>query len=106
MRCIIRTLSGIKVERGHERRMLRLSQEAYVNKLLSRFNLGSSNASIPMCTDLQLRREKEVEIENAKNFPCAEFVGSLMYLACTTRSDISYVLYYLARYFAFHDHEH
>lgn len=97
---------GIKIERDRENRTLSISQHAYVNKLLKRFGLMESASKYPMRTDLELRRATYDEQEAATNLPYRELVGSLMYLACTTRPDIMFAVSRLARYFSFYGHEH
>lgn len=97
---------GMKIERNREMRKLWISQHAYIDKVLKRFKLSNSHAKIPMENGLKLKRASEDEMENAKHLPYRELIGSLMYLACTSRPDIMYAISYLARYVAYYGRQH
>lgn len=70
-----------------------INQSEYINDILERFNMSSSkpveNPS-PMVYDL---REDTVP----ENAPIREAIGSLMYLANTSRPDLSFAVNYVAR---------
>lgn len=97
---------GMKIERDREARLLWLSQDAYVKKLVGRFHMANGKANIPMRTDLKLTHANDEEMEQGSCYPYRELVGSLMYLACTSRPDIMYATSYLARFVAFHGERH
>lgn len=97
---------GMKMERDRECRKLWLSQESYAGKLIRRFKVVGGTSNIPMRNDIKLQRANSDEIEDAKGLPYRELVGSLMYLACTTRPDIMFSVSCLARYVAFYGLQH
>ena len=91
---------GIKIERDRNIRSLCMSQHAYITKMLSRFELEGTSSNVPMKSDLHLRKASIDEQKASLNLPFRELVGCLMYLACTTRTDIMYAVSRLARYFS------
>ena len=94
---------GVKISRDRSRRLLSLSQETYINKVLERFNMQNYKSignpiakretlSKRMCPQIQL------EVERMKNVPYASAVGSLMYAMLCTRPDICYAVGLVSRY--------
>ena len=80
-----------------------LNQAEYTEKILKRFGMSQSN---PHDTPMVTRQAKNKNINNRlirvanKNkieIPYREAIGSLLYLANVTRSDISFAVSYLAR---------
>lgn len=97
---------GIKIERNRNERSLYISQAAYIEKILKRFNLSDTSSKYPMRVDLDLRRASEEEMKTSEKFPYRELIGSLMYLAVVSRPDIMFAVSRLARYFTCYSHEH
>ena len=89
---------GIQIERKRDERKLWISQQAYVEKMLRRFNLDKRNPKIPMEKGISMTKASDKEIIGAQDLPYRELVGSLMYLACTSRPDIMYAAAHIARY--------
>ena len=94
---------GVKISRDRSRRLLSLSQETYINKVLERFNMQNckpignpiakgETLSKRMCPQMQQ------EVERMKNVPYASAVGSLMYAMLCTRPDICYAVGLVSRY--------
>jgi hypothetical protein len=85
---------GIKVEQ--QPGQIKISQEAYVEKCLERFQMKDSK---PCVTPLP----KKPQADNTNNEPFEDInlfqsvIGSLIYLSKTTRPDIAYAVGYLAR---------
>jgi hypothetical protein len=72
-----------------------LSQSHYVEKVLSRFGLMDSKpCPTPYDTSVTLRKNKIARDQ----LRYSQIIGSLMYLASTTRPDISFVVCKLSRY--------
>jgi hypothetical protein len=72
-----------------------LSQEAYINKVLERFNMKSCSPSVAPIVkgdrfELSQCPQNDFEREHMKNVPNASAVGSLMYAQVCTRPDIAY----------------
>ena len=87
---------GIQIYRDRSRGILGLSQNSYVDKLLSRFGISNcapgdtlvgkgDNFSLHQCP------RNELEKKDMERFPYASAVGSLMYAQVCTRSDIAYI---------------
>ena len=90
---------GIAVTRDHPSCTISLSQTAYINRLLSRFEVSDAcTTETPMITGLQLHHPDESapilpEIHKWRlQTPYRELVGSLMYLTVATRPDIAFAV--------------
>lgn len=94
---------GIKVKRDHSKRMLALSQEAYIDTVLARFNMqNSKKGNIPFRHGLVLSKDQcpktPDQIESMKAVPYASACGSLMYAMLCTRPDICFAVGMISRY--------
>lgn len=79
---------GMQVERKEDGSIF-VHQEAYTNNILHRFNMMDSN---PVKTPSEkLTRDKDDSMLE-KKIPYRQAVGSLLYLAMTTRPDVSYAV--------------
>src|SRR5215471_12011740 len=96
-------LLGVAIERDRSNRTLRLSQSQYILDLLARYN-HSDCVPVSTSMDPSCRLSKDQapstpeEVEHMKSIPYIHAVGSLMYLAVSTRPDISYAVGVLARF--------
>ncbi|PSR87021.1 hypothetical protein PHLCEN_2v5279 [Hermanssonia centrifuga] len=96
-------LLGIKVTRDLEARTLSLSQHAYIDSILARFNFTDLKpSSIPMDPNIQFLKSQcpmsLVDIARMRKIPYREAIGSLMYAAVGTRPDISFAVSTLAQF--------
>jgi hypothetical protein len=94
---------GIKIHRDRNRGILGLSQEAYINKVLERFNMKNCSPSVAPIVkgdkfELSQCPQNNFEREHMKNISYASAVGSLMYAQVCTRPDIAYAVGVLGRY--------
>ncbi|XP_062535018.1 uncharacterized protein LOC134204205 [Armigeres subalbatus] len=90
----LRHFLGMKIEYNHEDGQLQLSQDASIDKLITRFGMSECNpARTPMEKGLVLKREGE-----NINQPYRELLGSLMYVMLSVRPDICYPVGYLGRF--------
>ena len=94
---------GIKIHRDRSRRMIGLSQETYIDKVLERFNMENSKRGfIPMQHGISLNKTQcpktPDEIKRMKNVPYASAIGSIMYAMICTRPDVSYALSVCSRF--------
>ena len=76
---------GISIFRDRSKGLLRLSQKAYINKILERFNMSKcSDGIVPIQKgdkfSLKQCPKNDVERKEMENIPYASVVGSLMYL--------------------------
>ena len=94
---------GIEIHRDRSRGMLGLSQRAYIEKVLKRFNMHNCSSivasvykgdrfSVSQCPRTQLA------LNEMEQFPYASAVGSLMYAQVCTHPDIAYIVGMLGRY--------
>ena len=94
---------GVKIERDRSKKLLTLSQEHYIKKILERFHMSSCKPvdtpvsksevlSQNMCPR-NLEEEKEMS-----NVPYSSAVGSLMYAMLCTRPDICFAVGLVSRY--------
>jgi hypothetical protein len=88
---------GVKILRDRSRKLLGLSQETYIRKVLERFHMQdckpidtpvgkSDSLSSEMCPKTQ------AEIESMARVPYANAIGSLMYAMLCTRPDICFAV--------------
>ena len=94
---------GIKIKRDRSQRILGLSQETYINKVLEGFHMKDCSPSIASIANgdrfsLNQCPSNDLENKEMKNIPYAFSVGSLMYAQVNTRPDISYAVGMLGRY--------
>ncbi|GJX23518.1 retrotransposon protein, putative, ty1-copia subclass [Tanacetum coccineum] len=86
---------GIKIYRDRSKRLIRLSQNAYMDKILKRYKMDNSNrGTIPMQERLGLNKSQGAqtpkEVNRMKNVPYALAVGSIMYTVRCTRPDVAF----------------
>ncbi|GJX36641.1 retrotransposon protein, putative, ty1-copia subclass [Tanacetum coccineum] len=85
---------GIKIYRDRSRRLIGLSQNAYIDKILKRFKMDTSKrGTIPMQPNVDLRKSQgpstPTEVKRMKGVPYASVVGSIMYVVRCTRPDVA-----------------
>ncbi|RVX11703.1 Retrovirus-related Pol polyprotein from transposon TNT 1-94 [Vitis vinifera] len=94
---------GIKILRDRANGVLKLSQRAYIERILKRFNMHnckSTKASIVKGDKFSKAQcpQNDDEREEMKTIPYSSVVGSLMYAQVCTRPDIAFVVGMLGRY--------
>ncbi|KAK2975526.1 hypothetical protein RJ640_000976 [Escallonia rubra] len=94
---------GIEIHRDRSRGILGLSQRAYIDKVLKRFNMHNCASTVAPVVKgdkfslLQCPRN-QLEQDKMERIPYASAVGSLKYAQVCTRPDIVYVVGMLRRY--------
>lgn len=96
-------LLGIKISRDFANKTLSLSQHAYIDAIITKFNFNDLkplatpiDPSIPL---LKTQSPSKLEdIARMKNVPYREAVGSLMYAAMGTRPDIAFATSTVAQF--------
>ena len=94
---------GVKIVRDRAKRLLGLSQETYIKRMLERYHMQDSKPmDTPVDKSLSLSRDmcpKTLE-EKEKIFrvPYASAIGSLMYAMMCTRPNICYAVGLVSRY--------
>ena len=96
-------LLGIKITRDLVNKTLSLSQHAYIDVIITKFNFNNLKpSSIPIDPSAPLSKSQSPsKIENIakmKNIPYREAVGSLMYAAMGTRPDIVFATSTVAQF--------
>ncbi|GJT41984.1 hypothetical protein Tco_0941849 [Tanacetum coccineum] len=86
---------GIKIYRDRPKRLIGLSQNAYMDKILKRYKIDNSKrGTIPMQERLDLNKSQGAqtpkEVNRMKNVPYASAVGSIMYAVRCTRPDVAF----------------
>ena len=94
---------GIRIYRDRAKRMLALSQETYIDKILERFSMTNSKRGyLPMVHGVHLSKTQSPkspeEIERMSRIPYTSAVGSIMYAMMCTRPDVAYALSMTSRY--------
>ena len=99
----LRWILGIEVVRDRAKRTISLSQRAYIETIIARFNLEEAK---PVVTPLEPGMTLSVlqcpstprQFEQMRDVPYREAIGSLMYAALGTRPDISYAVTTLSQF--------
>jgi len=96
-------LLGVKIIRDYTAKTISLSQEAYIEQILARFNIDEDNPSeTPMEPGVDLspnsKSVSSVQLTQSQSSLYREMIGSLMYLAVMTRPDITFPISILSRY--------
>nr|GEZ23717.1 hypothetical protein [Tanacetum cinerariifolium] len=86
---------GIKIYRDRSKRLIGLSQRAYMDKFLKRYKMDNSKHDhIPMQERLDLNKTQGAstpeEVKHMQNVPYASAVGSIMYAVKYTRPDVAF----------------
>jgi hypothetical protein len=94
---------GIKIYRHRSKRLIRLSQDAYIDKILNRFNMQDSKKDfLPMSHGITLSkkqcRKDPDEHKRMRVIPYASAIGSIMYAMICTCPDVTYALSATSRY--------
>ena len=94
---------GIEIHRDRSKGMLGLSQKAYFERVLKKYNMHKCSASpAPIVKGdkfgtFQCPRN-QLEIDQMKSVPYASAVGSIMYAQVCTRPDLAFITGMLGRF--------
>ena len=99
----MRFVLNIEIHRDRSQNLLGLSQRAYVDRILKRFNIETCKArEVPVVKGDKLGKNQcpgnDFERKSMENIPYASVVGSLMYAQVCTRPDIAFIVGVLGRY--------
>jgi hypothetical protein len=94
---------GIKIYRDRSKRLIGLSQDAYIDKILNRLNMQDSKKGfLSMSHGITLSKKqcplKPDEQERMRVILYASAIGSIMYAMLCTHPDVSYALSATSRY--------
>ena len=102
---------GMEIKRDRAAWTISLSQEGYIRKILSRFNMEKTKpVRTPLAGHFKLSAllspKTQEDIEYMAKMPYSSAVGSLMYAMICTRPDISQAISLVSRYMANPGKEH
>jgi hypothetical protein len=88
---------GIKIYKDRTRRLIGLSQDIYLDKVVKRFHMeNSKKGMLPMITGKPLSKAQRPQIDEERQYmseaPFASAIGSIMYAMICTRPDVSFSL--------------
>ena len=94
---------GINIYRDRSRRLIGLSQDTYIDKVLKRFNMEEAKKEfLPMSHGIHLSKSQcpttTDERDHMSKVSYVSAVGSIMYAMISTRPDVSYALSIISRY--------
>ena len=97
------TMLGIRIYRDRSHRLLGLSQEKYIDKVLKRFSMENSKKGlIPLQQGVVLSKKDcpctKEQREYMSKVPYASAIGSIMYAMLCTRVDVAYALSVTSRF--------
>ncbi|GKF96545.1 retrotransposon protein, putative, ty1-copia subclass, partial [Tanacetum coccineum] len=86
---------GIKIIRDRSKRLITLSQRAYLEKILKKFRMKNSKKGYtPMMEKLDYRKSQgakaPTEVQCMRRVPYASATGSIMYAVRCTRLDVAF----------------
>jgi hypothetical protein len=94
---------GIRTYRDRSRRLIGLSQDTYIEKVLKHFSMEQSKKGfLPMSHGIHLSKTQcpltTDELDRMSKVPYALAIGSIMYTMISTRPDVSYALSATSKY--------
>jgi hypothetical protein len=94
---------GIRIYRDRSRRLIGLSQDTYIEKVLKHFSMEQSKKGfLPMSHGIHLSKTQcpltTDELDRMSKVPYALAIGSIMYTMISTRPDVSYALSATSKY--------
>src|SRR6266481_8785273 len=93
----MKKILGIQVIQDCEASTLKIMQGAYIDKILTRFNMAEVNpVSTPLPKNIKLD-DIQAQTEDP-SMPYAKAIGSLMYAAIQRQPDIAFVVQHLSQY--------
>ena len=96
-------LLGMKVTRDREKRTISLSQESFIEAIITKYNFADAKpAAIPMDPSIQYSQDQcptsAAQTAEMKRVPFRSALGSLMYLAIGSRPDIAFAVSTMAQF--------
>jgi hypothetical protein len=89
---------GVRIDYEKKKGVLKMSQRAYVEKILKRFGMDGGRATVKTPAEkIPIDRSGLEEMPDSE-FPYMEAVGALLYAAYATRPDILYAVNYAAQH--------
>ncbi|GJT71733.1 putative RNA-directed DNA polymerase [Tanacetum coccineum] len=94
---------GIKIYRDRSKRIIGLSQDTYLDKILKRFKMDNSKkGNLPLHHGIKISSDlcpkTNDELDKMSRVPYASAIGSIMYAMTCTRPDVSFTLSMVSRH--------
>jgi hypothetical protein len=94
---------GIEIHRDRSKGALGLSQKAYIEKVLKRYNMHQcSGTAAPVVKGDKFGQfqspRNQLEIDQMRSIPYASAIGSIMYVQVWTHTDLAFITGMLGRY--------
>ncbi|GJS97186.1 retrotransposon protein, putative, ty1-copia subclass [Tanacetum coccineum] len=94
---------GIKIYRDRSKRLIRLSQDTYLDKILKRFRMeNSKKGNLPLHHGIKISSDlcpkTNDELDKMSRVPYASAIGSIMYAMTCIRPDVSFALSMVSRH--------
>ncbi len=89
---------GLKVERDHPNKTLKLSQLAYIDKIFSKYHLNLAKPCNTLMIKAIILQNKGSEAINAEWEQWESMTGSLIFLLIETRPDIAFATSMVSRF--------
>ena len=83
---------GIEFEQDLDKGVIVMKQQKYVTEILERFGMVDCNPVATPLNPSEVLRKPSIEENIDENLPYQSLIGSLMYLATSTRPDISHAV--------------
>ncbi|CAB0010875.1 unnamed protein product, partial [Nesidiocoris tenuis] len=98
---------GIEFTQNLSEGKICMSQKKYIQDVLKRFGMEDSKPiSTPMEVGLKLTRPEKLDEGVMSKYPYQKLIGSLMYLAVSTRPDIAYTVNWLSQFNSNYTEQH
>ncbi|GJU56483.1 retrotransposon protein, putative, ty1-copia subclass [Tanacetum coccineum] len=94
---------GIKIYRDRSKRLIGLSQDTYLDKILKRFKMkNSKKENLPLHHGIKISNDlcpkTDEELDKMSRVPYVSDIGSIMYAMTCTRPDVSFALSMVSRH--------
>ena len=98
---------GIEFKQDLEKGTITMGQKKYITEVLDRFGMIDCNSvGTPLVPGEKLKKNQTPQADDKNKFPYQNLIGSLNYLAVSTRPDISYAVSALSQFNSCYDETH
>jgi hypothetical protein len=98
---------GFNIYRDRTRHKLWISQEHFLEGLLSRYNMSACHPAVtPLPSGFRARAATDEEFEQVKHLDYPSLAGSILYAATVTRADLAFTAGLLCRYLSKWNEDH
>ena len=95
---------GIEFKQHVENGVITMSQKKYISEVLDRFGMIDCNSvGTPLIPGEKLKKNQNTQVDVKNKLPYQNLIGSLNYLAVSTRPDISYAVSALSQFNSCYD---